>query len=267
MTTATKNVQPAHDEYAGPEFESDRQHPPFLQLLNSQFPEHAGLFISTENAVKSGFILNDEWVEHTAQFPSGATVQGYRCTGTARFLVLRRGKLLMFDRASKEFIGVFNKKTYDRSTMLIKCKYLVYLITKDKHLMHEEPLQLTTKGSFCGDWGESLQAFQKDFEKAYNATYEVETRRGDRFFAMSVFAVKLKPELKGDKQKSWVCAIDTYGVPTVQNWHQFFIGGEKDAEVRGKVLAKFEEHKSFGVYQSDSDDINGAGEAYQDFAD
>jgi len=51
----------------------------------------------------------------------------------------------------------------------MKQRYLVYLISKDKQLMHDTPLMLTTKGAFCGSFGETVRNFHGEISKAYGA--------------------------------------------------------------------------------------------------
>ncbi|MEO0537945.1 MAG: DUF5895 domain-containing protein [Cyanobacteria bacterium P01_A01_bin.123] len=52
---------------------------------------------------------------------------------------------------------------------MLKQRYLVYLVTKDKQLMHESPLRLITKGSFCGSFGTMVRNFHSEMSKAYSA--------------------------------------------------------------------------------------------------
>ena len=149
-------------------------------------------------------------------FQNGQTAEGYRAL-TARFLILRKSKLLMFDRESSEFIGDYQKSRYDRATMVLKTRYLTFLVDKDKRLLHQSPLLFTTKGSFCGSFGETLQQFHSEMSKAYGAATHAKKPRGDRFMALSVLAVRVTPVLKGDRKKSWVCSVESHGVPTIEN--------------------------------------------------
>ncbi len=56
-------------------------------------------------------------------------VEGYRSL-IARFLILRKSKLLIFDRESGEFLREYRKDLYDRATMVLKVRYLVYLVNQ-----------------------------------------------------------------------------------------------------------------------------------------
>ncbi|NJO78879.1 MAG: hypothetical protein HC827_10380 [Cyanobacteria bacterium RM1_2_2] len=234
---------PQRDEFDSQAFEAQRESLPYLQLLNAQDPDQSGFFITTENMESVNFIPNEEWTFHTTTFQNGTTVEGYRSL-LARFLILHKSKLMMFDRDSGEFIGVYRKSQYDRSTMILKTRYLVYVISKDKRLLHETPLLLTAKGSFCGSFGETLEQFRNDMSKAYGAATGAKKPRGDRFMALSILAVRVQPELKGQSKKSWVCSVADYGVPTVENWKLFFVGYRP--ELKERILTQFDEWADFG---------------------
>jgi hypothetical protein len=240
---ATTDPLPQRDEFDSAAFEAQRESLPYLQLLNAQDPDQSGFFITVENMEAVNFNSTEEWTPHTATFQNGATVEGHRSL-LARFLILHKSKLMMFDRDSGEFIGVYRKSQYDRSTMILKTRYLVHLISKDKRLLHDSPLLLTTKGSFSGSFGETVEQFRNDMSKAYGAATGAKKPRGDRFMALSILAVRLQPELKGQTKKSWVCSVADYGVPTVENWKSFFIGYRP--ELKERILTQFDEWADFG---------------------
>ena len=165
-TTQDLKVERDRDEFDSAAFEEQRELLPYLQMLNHQDPTQSGFFITLENAEAAHFTPTKEWTEHLAVFQNGQTAEGYR-TLTARFLILRKSKLLMFDRESSEFIGDYQKSRYDRATMVLKNRYLIFLVDKDKRLLHQSPLLFTTKGSFCGSFGETLKQFHGEMSKAY----------------------------------------------------------------------------------------------------
>lgn len=232
------------DEFDAPEFEGEHETIPYLQMLNHQNPEQSGFFITQENAEAVGFAdPAGEWLSHTTTFASGTTTAGYRSL-LARFLILRKSPLLMFDREEENFISVFNSQCYNRDTMLLKTRYLVYLVNKQKQLLHQTPLLLTTKATFCGSFGESYTKFRREMSQAYTQATGVQKARGERFLSLSIFAVQVQPELKGKKLKSWVCPIATYGQPTAQNWKNFFVG--YNIELKDRLLTEFEQWEGFG---------------------
>ncbi|MCU0548424.1 MAG: DUF5895 domain-containing protein [Leptolyngbya sp. Prado105] len=237
-------TQEAADEFDAPEFEGEYESLPYLQMLNHQSPEQSGFFITQENAEAVGFADSaGEWLSHTTTFASGTTVEGYRSL-TARFLILRKSPLLMFDREEENFISVFNPHCYNRDTMLLKTRYLIYLVNKQKQPLHQTPLLFTTKTTFCGSFGDAYRSFRREMSQAYTQATGVQKARGERFFALSVFAVQVQPELKGKKLKSWVCSIAHYGQPNAQNWKNFFVG--YNVELKDRLLTEFEQWEGFG---------------------
>ncbi|MBW4466348.1 MAG: hypothetical protein KME07_13060 [Pegethrix bostrychoides GSE-TBD4-15B] len=232
-----------HDEFDSDAFEHQRQSLPYLQLLNHQDPDQSGFFIPSENAEAVSFTPTPEWLPHTAAFQNGSTVEGYRSL-LARFLILHSSPLLMFERESGEFIGSYRKAQYQRSSMVLKRRYLVFLISQDKRLLHSSPLLLTAKGAFCGSFGQTVEQFRHDMSKAYSAATGAKQPRGERFMALSILAVRLQPQLKGQTKQSWVCSVSEYGVPTVENWQAFFIGYR--VELKQQILAQYDEWASFG---------------------
>ncbi|MGG6268990.1 DUF5895 domain-containing protein [Leptolyngbya sp. AN03gr2] len=243
-------AQEAADEFDAPEFEGEHETLPYMQMLNHQSSEQSGFFLTQENAEAVSFAdPAGEWLSHTTSFASGTIVEGYRSL-TARFLILRKSPLLMFDREEENFISVFNSQCYNRDTMLLKTRYLVYLVNKQKQPLHQTPLMFTTKATFCGSFGDSYRNFRREMNQAYTQATGAKKARGERFFALSVFAVQVQPELKGKKLKSWVCSIAQYGQPTVQNWKNFFVG--YNTELKDKLLSEFEQWEGFGQIQDQS---------------
>lgn len=261
------------DQFDSAEFEQGRESLPYLQMLNHQDPEQSGFFITSENRSAVQFTPTDEWTLHSTAFQNGEVVEGYRSL-IARFLILRKSRLLMFNRESGEFLREYRKDLYDRSTMVLKVRYLVYLVSQQKQLLHEKPLQFTTKGSFCGSFGEAVRDFQNEMSKAYGAATGVKKLRGDRFMALSVLAVQVQPTLKGEKQKSWVCSVTNHGIPVPENWRSYFIGYH--LELKDRILAEFDAWEGFGKANLEtqspisnsytmSDDSNAFEVGYDDF--
>lgn len=229
------------DEFASEEYAPQHKSWPYLQLLNNENPDQSGFFISVDNAEAVEFEPSDDWQPFEKRFRSnnGKPTTGFRSL-TARMAILRRSPLFMFTRSTGKLLGPFDSEQYDSKIHILKTKYLVYLVGKNKKLLHNSPLQFTTKGSVCGSFGDHYKLFRKEMDEAYGV------KRGDRFFALSVFAVRLSPQLKGEKEQSWVCSIVEHGVPKAdsEQWKAFFLG--YDLETKEKLLADFEANPHYG---------------------
>jgi hypothetical protein len=238
-----KPIQPV-DEFDSPAFEGSGDSLPYLQMLNQQDPNKAGFFITIENAEAVQFQPSDEWKKHTATFQNGDTADGYRCLN-ARLLVLRRSALLMFDRDSGDYLGPYQKDGYDRNTIVLKTRYLVYLVDAANQLLHDQPLLFTTKGAMCGDFGEVYQKFRREMSRSFGQARGTHKPRGDKFMALSVMEMTVKPVLKGKDKKSWVCSIAAVNHPTAETWTEFFVGYDEVTKL--KVYAAFDEWVDFGL--------------------
>jgi hypothetical protein len=231
------------DEFDSPAFEGSDESLPYLQMLNQQDPNKAGFFITIENAEAVEFQPSAPWEKHTTTFHSGETAEGYRSL-TVKMLVLRKSDLMMFDRDNGNYIGLYQKAGYDRNKMVLKTRYLVYLLDGANQLLHEQPLLFTTKGAMCGDFGEVYQKFRREMSRSFGQARGTHKPRGDKFLALSVLAMTVEPKLKGTEKKSWVCSIAKVNHPTPETWLDSFVG--YDAVAKPKVDAAFEAWVGFG---------------------
>jgi Family of unknown function (DUF5895) len=231
------------DEFDSPVFEGSDESLPYLQMLNHQDPGKAGFFITTENAEAVKFRPGAAWETHTTTFQSGETATGYRSL-SLRMVVLRRSALMMFDRDSGDYIDLYRKTAYDRATMVLKTRYLVYLVDESNQLLHEQPLLFTTKGAMCGDFGDVYQRFRREMSRAFGQARGTHKPRGDKFLALSVLQMTVRPELKGREKKSWVCSIAAVNRPTPETWMAVFVGYDEATKL--KVYGAFEDWVDFG---------------------
>ena len=237
-----KPVQPI-DEFDSSTFEGSDESLPYMQMLNHQDVNRAGFFITLENAEAIKFQPNVDWQLHTTPFHHSETATGYRSL-TASLLVLRQSELMMFDRDSGDFIDVFQKSHYNRHTMVLKTCYLIYLVDANQQLLHEQPLLFTTKGAFCGDFGDVYQKFRREMSRAFGQARNTHKPRGDRFMALAVMTLRVQTALKGKEKKSWVCAIAEVNHPTAADWLTHFI--DYDEATKLKVYAAFDDWAEFG---------------------
>lgn len=225
-------------------YQSDQRSLPYLQFLNDQDPGCSGLFVTAENVEASGFTPDANWTPHQAKFKS-ATVEGYR-TLTPRLAIVRQTALLMYDRATKDFLGQYQKKDYNRTIHVLKTRYLVFVLGEDNRPLHASPMMLTTKGSVCGSFGQNLKAFRD----AVNGL--TKKRMGYRFHALWAFCPVLRPELKGSgNDTSWVTSIESVQMPTPENYAGLFLGSDEDTKLL--IETAFDEYEDFGqLSQSES---------------
>ena len=150
----------------------------------------------------------------------------------------------MFDRDSGDFIDVFQKSRYDRNTMVLKTRYLVYLVDANHRLLHKQPLLFTVKGALCGDFSDVYQKFRREMSRAFGQARNTHKPRGDRFMALAVMTLRVQPVLKGREKKSWVRAIAEVNHPTAADWTAHFIGYDEVSKL--KVYVAFDDWAEFG---------------------
>ncbi|WP_299488755.1 DUF5895 domain-containing protein [Acaryochloris sp. IP29b_bin.137] len=242
-TTQKPNVVPITEAIAGfidgEAYQSERQSLPYLQVLNDSDPERSGLFISNENVEASGFVPDTTWSKHLAQFKA-AEVEGYR-TLIPRLAIVRQSGLLMYDRATRDFMGQYQRTVYNRAIHLLKTRYLIFVLGADNKPLHSHPLLLTAKGSVCGSFGQSLRDFRNE------VSILTKKRMGYRFHALWAFCPTLESALKGSgNDTSWVTSIKSFDVPTVENFAQLFLGLDEDTRLL--IESAFDEYEDFASF-------------------
>jgi len=102
---------------------------PFLQWDNS--PDLGGLAIATENIERAHFdtklALASHWEPYRRSPVRGGEVTGL-ITASPVLAVLRRGQIRRFDRETGEYLGIFDRALYDRTTQITRTRYLVALL-------------------------------------------------------------------------------------------------------------------------------------------
>lgn len=251
MTTTTTDL----DLFDSADFAPERTTLPWLQILHNEDPGMAGLFITKENIEAADIGIPSTWRQFKARFKSGevdkstgkfisATAEGY-LFNRARMIILRSGSLSMFSKRSgnnpENYLGNFDYEVYQRQkhNLVLKTKYLIYLLSDNNQLLHQSPIQFTTRGCFGATFGEHLKAFQTELQKVYGKP------RGQKFLACGVFDFTVAPELRGTPpDTAWASIVESHSAPTKDNWReQYFVG--YDDELREKLLADYEIYSDF----------------------
>lgn len=251
MTTTTTLTDP----FDTPDFAPERVSLPWLQVLHNEDPEKAGLFITLDNAETADIQVPFSWRKFKARFKSGeadratgkfipATAEGY-LFDEARMIVLRSGALSMFTKRSangtESYLGRYDYQVYQeqRSDLVLKTKHLIYLLSDNNQLLHESPMQFTTRGVFGATFAEHLKEFQSELQKAYGK------KRGQKFLINGVLTIRTASEMRGNPpDTAWVTIVDSHVTPTKDNWLQDCFVGYNDS-LREKLLADYEAFANF----------------------
>ena len=247
MPKTKPETTPTNDfwnQYDSEEYKPEFEVIPWMQILNKEDPTKAGFFLSADNAQAVNFSPNESWTISSATFRNGETADGFVCA-SPRLLIVRRSPLLVFNRDDGAYIGTFDRSTYDAGTQMVKVRYLLFIVGEDDELLHDYPLQLTTKGIFSQSFGAAYDKFKQDFDRAINKRY------GQRFHCQCIFNPTVEPELRGDKEKSWVCIVQGYVAPTTETARSLFVGDKP--EIKQKLESAFDEYKDFWKKGADTE--------------
>ena len=236
---------------------------PWCQLINPRYDNSEmqpyGLAIKVDNAKAVGFTPDSNWREVDYAFSTGE-IQQLFITNTPRLVIIRRGPLSLKNRETGEKIGTL-KDHYDAFlTDKIKFKtytrHLIYLVDKNKKLLHKSALQLTVNGAAGASFSKAyydynkqsreLTGFLGELEKAY-AQYRQQpvSAKSGLFYAHGIFCPIIASEERGSGENTALVATTTdYEQPTVDTLSKYLIAA--DAEESQIITQAFEEHKEFG---------------------
>jgi Family of unknown function (DUF5895) len=245
------------DRFDSKDYGSDFTKLPICQLANKEDPANAGMIITMENAELAGFDPGTSkiWRKHTHRFRSG----GVECyiAQNPRLVVFRQGPLVLRERNSDAYLGEFNKDRYNKATMYTSRSYLIFMVDEKNNILHSTPLKLSTKGSFSYVFGKTLQDWARDLSDAYikDTNPDFKGQRGESFYRYGILGITLEPELKGDKEQSWVCDITNYDKPDEKTWRQQFLG--YDDAVSSVIDQAFDDTATYFTQpvKSESDEV------------
>lgn len=233
------------NEFLSSEFDEEITLFPYAQVINEKRKSDCGFFITVDNMSAADWILATDQQYHTATWGNGEETQGLLIQNP-RLIILLQSPLLMFERSTGLNLGAYESNYYRRnkSTVVLKTKYLVYFVDEQNQPRHTIPMQLTMKGAAGASFGEHLIQFRLELEKAFALAHKKAVqRKNSRFHVMGVFCIQTEPQLRGDEQKAWVCATSGHEQPTQENWLNYFVGF---TDLKERLFTEMEMYSSFG---------------------
>jgi len=238
-----------NNEFLSSEFDGRINSLPFAQVLNDKRKSDCGFFITADNLMAADWQFPDEQRFHTVTWGSGEEEDGL-LIHNPRLIILSQSPLLMYERSTDLNIGIYDPNYYRRNKkdVLLKSKYLIYFLDESNQPRHTTPMQLTLKSTVGATFGEHLQKFRMELEKAFAVAHKQPVRRkNNKFHAMGVFCIETEPQLKGDDQKSWACITINHEKPTEDNWLNYFVGF---TPLKERLWADLDSHSEFGQIKS-----------------
>lgn len=223
-TEFTHNVDP----FLGEEFIDRNASLPTVIVLNDQL--HCGYFIPVSTMAKCGWVNFDseQLIAHT--FRSGETEQGVLIT-QPRMLVCPKTSLYQYDvlasaeQRTRIVVGLYDSSRKEDPNIKTERLYLVFFLDEKNNPLHTSPLKYAARGVNGATFESERRAFKAELEACHAITNSAPAKpKKDNFHSLGVFCFTTKPELVGDRQKSWCCRVVSHEKPTTENWQQYFVG-------------------------------------------
>lgn len=238
---------------------------PWCQIINPQWGEDGlkpyGLALTQENASIVGFTPDDNWQQVEYTFGSGEIVPVF-ITTTPRLLVIHRGPVCIKDRATNTTLGrlVDHYETFSSEKLRFKTftRYLIFLVGKDKTLLHQSPLRLTMSGAAGASFatafrtsknGQVTGGFALELEKAYAAFRQQPfVNKSKLFHAHGIFCPHIASEERGvAPNRALVAVTSDYEHPRADNLSEYLI--PTNSEQSAIICQTFEAYKDFAKEQ------------------
>lgn len=239
---------------------------PWCQMINPQWGEDGlkpyGLALTQEKASMVGFTPDESWQQVEYTFGSGEIAQ-LLITTTPRLLVIHRGPVCIKDRTTNTTLGrlIDHYDTFTSEKLKFKTftRYLVFLVGKDKKLLHQSPLRLTMSGAAGASFGTAFRTskngqvtsgFALELEKAYAAFRQQPFVTKSRLFhAHGIFCPSITSEERGIAPNNALVAVTAgYEHPTAENLNDYLI--PTNSHESAIICETFEAYKDFAQEQS-----------------
>lgn len=209
---------------------------PVCQLLNDK--AKPGLFVKLKDAKLAGWSHTDKdgVEEYTHVYNDESTEAGYflpnpkiHILGTSPRLVEvtktgaesksfpfnKQGEIIANYETPEGQVTHHNEETKGFTTL--RTYYLIQLLNAKNEFIHKLPLVLSVKGAAAAEFGKAWEAFCKMSEAALT---QVKSPSGayltmnEQARALLIFNPKFKWAMAGDKQKSPICAVESFVEPS-----------------------------------------------------
>lgn len=262
MTTKKSQLAAVNDDLSifvsnPEEFNDDRVSLPRIQAVRGENPNQWGYFIASDQLAISDWVNFDPdktpIVEQLFQqgVETGILIQN------PRFLVCPKSPILALDKKQSEaekkviLLGRYSKDKHgDDENITCVQYYWAFLLDENNELMHNIPFSLRCKGanlgSFSVAWQEFTTRLNSCFYMAMKAKGASPKPKNNKFNCLAVFVPELKRDMVGKTKKNYALRIVGYEEPTMENWINYFAGG--NAQLREQVWAAFDpENYAFNV--------------------
>lgn len=199
-------------DFDAPEHRQKATGTPSIKVLNKA----AAFFIADDNLAKVEWNDRSVGVPHKLETSNldederPIFIDGISIT-SPRLLVMDESPLLVRNKKTKKFIGLYDKEEYNSVVEQPYRIYQVVMLNCDGLPLHKDALQLTATGNFGVNFNTQLEQFREECIFAYNKSKGLDTngKRVVRWHSFWVFSPKLKPEKRGKEDASSFACITT----------------------------------------------------------
>lgn len=201
-------------DFDAPEHKKEQVGTPSIKVLN----ELGAFFIADDNLDEIGWknrSVGEPYRQKTSKVGEDGRplyIGGISITNPS-LLIMDESPLLIRDKKSRKFLGVYDTDTYNSEFQQPYRIYQVVLVDNKNNPLHKGTLQLTAAGHFSVNWNTQLEKFRDECILAYNTAKGIEdkTKRIIRWHSFWVFTPKFKPEKKGKTPDTSSFACVTIG--------------------------------------------------------
>jgi Family of unknown function (DUF5895) len=195
---------------------------------NNKSKTNYGLLIDRQNVEAAQFshtvALKNGWRKITQEFSGSPQPVDCLVTANPVLIVVRRGLTKVYDRASGEYLGIYNRKEHSSLNISKISRFLVFLAVHSNagyQLLHPQPMQLSMKGVQRGAFlepGGHLDTLDKAVDQHYS---------GAPKFAFAIH-VQTSPELRGQAGNSSLvtCLAKPQAIASQGDLDALFVGEE-----------------------------------------
>ncbi|MBC7881242.1 MAG: hypothetical protein H7Y37_07900 [Anaerolineae bacterium] len=195
---------------------------------NNKSKSNYGLLIDRPNVEAAQFnhtnALKNGWRKIAQEFSGSPQPVDCLITANPVLIVVRRGMTKIYERATGEYLGIYNRKEHSGLNINKVSRFLVFLAVQSNtgyQLLHPQPMQLSMKGVQRGAFlepGGHLDTLDKAVEQYYP---------GAPKFAFAIH-IQTAPELRGQAGNSSLvtCLAKPQVIATQADLDTFFIGEE-----------------------------------------
>jgi hypothetical protein len=238
---SSMSVSAVLSAYTSDEFKTQASRPHCQ--WNNKSKTNYGLLIDRLNVeaaqLNHAIALKNGWRKIAQEFSGSPQPVDCLITANPVLVVVRRGLTKVYDRASGEYLGIYNRKEHSSLNISKVSRFLVFLAVHNKQgyqLLHPQPMQLSMKGVQRGAFlepGGHMDVLDKAADQFYP---------GAPKFAFAIH-VQTTPELRGQSGNSSLvtCLAKPQAIGTQDILDGYFIG-EDNLPI---VMAAYEASKNW----------------------